>query len=272
MLPRPTGGAPPVIRRRCWVSRSRSKTTSTSPECQPPSALRGRSARHPGRRSGAPAEGGRRGDRRQDQHLRTGPMAVHQRTRVRPHPQSVVASGTLRAGRRAVARPRSPPAWSPPRSAPTARAVSGSRPPGRIWWASNRNVAASRRWPLPEAFNGITVNGVLARTVADAALVLDAASGNVEGDLHKPRPVTVTDHVGIAPGPLRIALSTRFPFTGFPARLHPEIRAARESVGDQLRAARPQRGVGQPRLRTAAVVELSVPFHFWTARLGRPVG
>ena len=34
-------------------------------------------------------------------------------------------------------------------------------------------------WPLPEAFNGITVNGVLARTVADAALVLDAASGNV---------------------------------------------------------------------------------------------
>jgi amidase len=90
-------------------------------------------------------------------------------------------------------------------------------------------------WPLPEAFNGITVNGVLARTVEDAALVLDAASGNVDGDRHKPRPVTVSDHVGIAPGPLRIALSTRFPFTGFPARLHPEIRAALESVADQLR-------------------------------------
>jgi amidase len=88
---------------------------------------------------------------------------------------------------------------------------------------------------LPEAFNGITVNGVLARTVADAALVLDAASGNVDGDLHKPRPVTVSEHVGIAPGPLRIALSTVFPFTGFPARLHPEIRAAVDSVGDQLR-------------------------------------
>ena len=90
-------------------------------------------------------------------------------------------------------------------------------------------------WPLREAFNGITVNGVLARTVADAALVLDAASGNVEGDLHKPRPVTVSEHVGIAPGPLRIALSTGFPFTAFPARLHPEIRSALESVGDQLR-------------------------------------
>jgi amidase len=90
-------------------------------------------------------------------------------------------------------------------------------------------------WPLPEAFNGITVNGVLARTVADAALVLDAASGNADGDLHKPRPVTVSDRVGAAPGPLRIALSTRFPFTGFRARLHPEIKAALESVGEQLR-------------------------------------
>ncbi|BBX23178.1 putative amidase AmiA2 [Mycolicibacter terrae] len=90
-------------------------------------------------------------------------------------------------------------------------------------------------WPLPEAFNGITVNGVLARTVQDAALLLDAASGNAEGDLHKPPPVTVSDHVGNAPGPLRVAMSTRFPYTGFGARLHPEIRAAVEHVAEQLR-------------------------------------
>src|SRR5947209_3999744 len=89
-------------------------------------------------------------------------------------------------------------------------------------------------WPLREAFNGITVNGVLARTVADAALVLDAASGNVDGELHKPRPVRVSDHVGIAPGPLRIALSTRFPFTVFPARLHPDILAATRRLAKQL--------------------------------------
>jgi amidase len=89
-------------------------------------------------------------------------------------------------------------------------------------------------WPLPEAFNGITVNGVLARTVADAALVLDAVSGNVDGDVHKPPPVTVSDHVGLAPGSLRIALSTRFPFTAFPARLDPEIEAALNAVGEQL--------------------------------------
>lgn len=89
-------------------------------------------------------------------------------------------------------------------------------------------------WPLPEAFNGITVNGVLARTVEDAALVLDAASGNVEGDLHKPPPLTASDYVGIAPGPLKIALSTRFPYTFFRAKLHPEILAATQTVGEQL--------------------------------------
>ncbi|MGY4710555.1 amidase [Mycolicibacterium sp. CBM1] len=89
-------------------------------------------------------------------------------------------------------------------------------------------------WPLADPFNGITVNGVLARTVADAALVLDAASGNVEQDLHQPPPVRVSDYVGLAPGPLRIAVSTRFPFTFFRATLHPEIRAALDTVAEQL--------------------------------------
>ena len=76
-------------------------------------------------------------------------------------------------------------------------------------------------WPMPEAFNGITVNGVLARTVADAALVLDAASGNVAR-----RPAQAAAGVGCpsgrhGAGPLKIALSTRFPFTVFRAKLHP---------------------------------------------------
>jgi amidase len=89
-------------------------------------------------------------------------------------------------------------------------------------------------WPLPEAFNGITVNGVLARTVTDAALVLDAASGNVPGDLHQPPPVRVSDFVAQAPGPLMIALSTKFPYTFFRAKLHPEILAAMKTVAGQL--------------------------------------
>src|SRR5690625_1882561 len=90
-------------------------------------------------------------------------------------------------------------------------------------------------WPLPEAFNGITVNGVLARTVEDAALVLDAAAGNAEGDLHKPPPIRAADYVRSGPGQLRIAVSTRFPYNGFPARLHPEIKAALDRVAAQLR-------------------------------------
>ncbi|MGW0160476.1 amidase [Mycobacterium sp. NPDC003323] len=89
-------------------------------------------------------------------------------------------------------------------------------------------------WPLPEAFNGITVNGVLARTVLDAAIVLDAASGNAPGDLHKPTPVRVADHVGRAPGALRVAVSTAFPFNFFRSTLHPEIAAALQGVADQL--------------------------------------
>lgn len=89
-------------------------------------------------------------------------------------------------------------------------------------------------WPLPEAFNGITVNGVLARTVADAALVLDAASGNTPGDLHTPPPTAVSDYVSQAPGPLRVAMSTKFPFAVFRPQLDSEIHQALETVAGQL--------------------------------------
>jgi len=106
-------------------------------------------------------------------------------------------------------------------------------------------------WPLREAFNGVTVNGVLARTVTDAALVLDAAAGNHPDELHRPEPVRVSDYVGLAPGPLTVALSTDLPFTLFPARLHPQIRdalqdvAARlESLGHRVIPADPDYGVG----------------------------
>jgi amidase len=105
-------------------------------------------------------------------------------------------------------------------------------------------------WPLPEAFNGITVNGVLARTVADAALVLDAAAGNADGDLHKPPPVEASEYVSQPPGPLTVAMSTKFPFTGFGAKLHPEILAAMETMaghleelGHTVRSADPEYGL-----------------------------
>ncbi|CAL9623284.1 amidase [Streptomyces sp. enrichment culture] len=89
-------------------------------------------------------------------------------------------------------------------------------------------------WPRGEAFQGITVNGTLARTVADAALLLDCASGNHDLDPHRPAPLDVSAAVGRDPGRLRIALALKPPFTALPARLHPEIRARVVELAETL--------------------------------------
>jgi amidase len=81
-------------------------------------------------------------------------------------------------------------------------------------------------WPEPEPFHGLTVLGPLARTVADAALLLDVASGNVIGDPHRPTPETLLPAAGRDPGRLRIGLSFRAAFAIHPLWLDPEIRAA----------------------------------------------
>ncbi|MEU8972385.1 amidase [Streptomyces monashensis] len=91
-------------------------------------------------------------------------------------------------------------------------------------------------WPRGESFHGITVNGTLARTVADAALLLDAASGNHHRDPHRPAALTVADAVGRDPGRLRVALSLKPPFTALPARLHPQIRTRIVQLADRLAA------------------------------------
>ncbi|MES4887914.1 amidase [Streptomyces sp. NPDC096012] len=89
-------------------------------------------------------------------------------------------------------------------------------------------------WPRGESFHGITVNGTLARTVADAALLLDAASGNHDLDPHRPAAVTAADAVGRDPGRLRVALSLKPPFTAVPARLRPEVRARVVELAEKL--------------------------------------
>ncbi|MGW7522016.1 amidase [Streptomyces sp. NPDC054783] len=89
-------------------------------------------------------------------------------------------------------------------------------------------------WPRGESFQGITVNGTLARTVADAALLLDAASGNHDRDPHRPPSLTVADAVGRDPGRLRIALSLKPPFTAVPVRLDPEIHARVVELAEKL--------------------------------------
>jgi amidase len=89
-------------------------------------------------------------------------------------------------------------------------------------------------WPRGEAFQGITVNGTLARTVADAALLLDAASGNHDLDPHRPAALDVSAAVGRDPGRLRIALSLKPPFTALPARLQPEVCARILELAEKL--------------------------------------
>ncbi|WP_155054250.1 amidase [Streptomyces blattellae] len=89
-------------------------------------------------------------------------------------------------------------------------------------------------WPLGESFQGITVNGPLARTVADAALLLDAASGNHAQDPHRPPALNMSEAVGRDPGRLRIALSLKPPFTALPARLLPEVRARVVELAERL--------------------------------------
>ncbi|NUP16252.1 MAG: amidase [Streptomyces sp.] len=91
-------------------------------------------------------------------------------------------------------------------------------------------------WPRGESFQGITVNGTLARTVADAALLLDAAAGNHDLDPHRPPKVAASEAAGREPGRLRIALSLKPPFTALPARLHPEVRARVVQLAEKLSA------------------------------------
>jgi amidase len=91
-------------------------------------------------------------------------------------------------------------------------------------------------WPEPEVFNGLTCIGPLARTVADAAALLDAACGSADGDLHRPRlPAgTFAAAAGREPGRLRIALSFKPPFAALPVRVDRDVREAVERLAGVL--------------------------------------
>jgi len=90
-------------------------------------------------------------------------------------------------------------------------------------------------WPDPESFNGLSCFGPLARSTADAALLLDAIHGSVPADLHKPEPpaVSFSEATAREPGRLRIALSFATPF-GVPNAVHDEHRLAIEGFAQRL--------------------------------------
>ncbi len=91
-------------------------------------------------------------------------------------------------------------------------------------------------WPDPEAFQGLTVHGPIARTVADAAYLLDATAGAHPGDLHRPPAPSEPFRCAAdrEPGRLRIALSTRPPYSAFRTSLDPQLRAALAHTADVL--------------------------------------
>ena len=92
-------------------------------------------------------------------------------------------------------------------------------------------------WPDPEAFQGLTCIGPLARTVDDAALLLDAVAGAHPGDRHIPRPPGEPFAESARrgdPGRLRIALSFRIPFSAAPSKLDARVRAATQRLAGVL--------------------------------------
>jgi amidase len=113
--------------------------------------------------------------------------------------------------------------------------------------------------------------------VLDAALLLDAASGNHDRDVHKPPPppepfATVAERAD--PGRrLRIALSVRIPFSLLRARLDPEVRAAVErlatalsSLGHDVAPAEPLYGL----VGTSVVPRSTVALRDWVGRVPDP--
>ena len=91
-------------------------------------------------------------------------------------------------------------------------------------------------WPQLNAFNGLTCIGPLARSVADAALLLDVLAGNHPQDPHcpPPPPEPFVQAAQREPGPLRIALSTRIPWSIAPARLDAAVRGPLERIAGVL--------------------------------------
>jgi amidase len=93
-------------------------------------------------------------------------------------------------------------------------------------------------WPYVDAFHGLACVGPLARTVQDAALLLDAVTGNHPTDRDRPPPPVEPFSAAARradPGRrLRIALSFKVPYAPVRVRLDPQVRVAVQRLGEAL--------------------------------------
>ena len=90
--------------------------------------------------------------------------------------------------------------------------------------------------PLMPDLAGLGVNGPIARTVADAALLLDVMAGNHPGDMYTQPPLpageTFLGHAQRPPGKLRIGRTLQHPIEG--AEVHQDCVAAYEDASTLL--------------------------------------
>jgi amidase len=91
--------------------------------------------------------------------------------------------------------------------------------------------------PKAEAWHGLSVNGVLTRSVTDTALFHEVASGStpIDRDRPEPPPQPFLQYARTPPGKLRIAYSTKIPPL-LVARLEDEQRRAFEQTLELLRS------------------------------------
>jgi amidase len=113
--------------------------------------------------------------------------------------------------------------------------------------------------PDPEHWYGLSVNGCLTRTVADAALFLDVVSGPAPGDVDAPPApeASFTEAAARPPGKLRVAVSMRSPVPG--ARLDAELRRGVDETAELLRSLGHEVGERDPEYGLVALPQVLFP-------------
>jgi amidase len=91
--------------------------------------------------------------------------------------------------------------------------------------------------PRPESWHGLSVNGALTRTVADAALMYDVISGTTPVDRERAPALerSFASAIATPPGPLRIALSTAVP-QGLLPRVDADAKRTVQEMAELLRS------------------------------------